>query len=171
MLYLSCSIFTDVKCGLFIKVLSARFLCCQSTLSSLSLMSKSVRRYLETLWASCSPTMFQSVLLFSFLFLFFWGGLFVWFFFFWPCHVAFGILVPWPGVKPVPPAVEAQSLNHRATREVPLNGFNIQFSILFFHFLDSVLWGIKVLNFVGAWYIYFILLLFMLLVSYLRIHC
>ena len=29
----------------------------------------------------------------------------------WLCCVARGILVPWPGIKPVPPAVEAQSLN------------------------------------------------------------
>ena len=29
------------------------------------------------------------------------------------------ILVPWPGIKPVPPAMEAQSLNHWTTREVP----------------------------------------------------
>ena len=41
------------------------------------------------------------------------------FFFFWPCHVTFGILVPQPGIEPVPPAVEAQSLNHWTAREVP----------------------------------------------------
>ena len=29
------------------------------------------------------------------------------------------ILFPWPGIKPVPPAVEAQSLNHWTTRKVP----------------------------------------------------
>ena len=29
----------------------------------------------------------------------------------WPCCVACGILVPWPGIKPVLPAVEARSLN------------------------------------------------------------
>ena len=28
----------------------------------------------------------------------------------WPCHVACGVLVPQPGIKPVPPAVEAWSL-------------------------------------------------------------
>ena len=33
-------------------------------------------------------------------------------------YVACGILVPWPGIKPVPPAVEAQSPNHWITREV-----------------------------------------------------
>ena len=42
------------------------------------------------------------------------------FFFFLPYCVAYGILVPWPGIKPVPPAVEAQSLNHWIAREVPL---------------------------------------------------
>ena len=32
---------------------------------------------------------------------------------------ACGILAPRPGMEPVPPAVEAQSLNHWTTREVP----------------------------------------------------
>jgi len=40
-------------------------------------------------------------------------------FIFWPQHVAFRILVPQPGIEPVSPEVEAQSLNHCATREVP----------------------------------------------------
>ena len=35
------------------------------------------------------------------------------------CHTACSMLVPLPGSKPVPPAVEAQSLGHRTTREVP----------------------------------------------------
>ena len=34
-------------------------------------------------------------------------------------RVARGILVPQPGIEPVPPAVEVQSLNHWTTREVP----------------------------------------------------
>ena len=33
--------------------------------------------------------------------------------------MACGILVPQPGIEPVPPAVEAQSLKHWTTREVP----------------------------------------------------
>ena len=33
--------------------------------------------------------------------------------------MACGILVPWPGIEPVPPAVEVQSLNYWTTREVP----------------------------------------------------
>ena len=33
--------------------------------------------------------------------------------------MACGILVPQPGIKPVPLAMEAQSLNHWTTREVP----------------------------------------------------
>ena len=31
-----------------------------------------------------------------------------------------GILVPQPGIKPMPPAVEVWSLNHWTTREVPV---------------------------------------------------
>ena len=33
--------------------------------------------------------------------------------------MAGGILVPQPGIEPVPPAVEVRSLNHRTAREVP----------------------------------------------------
>ena len=39
--------------------------------------------------------------------------------FFWPCHVACGILVPQRGVEPVPPAVEVWSPNYWTTREFP----------------------------------------------------
>ena len=35
------------------------------------------------------------------------------------CHPACGILVPQPEIGPVPLAVEAWSLNHWTTREVP----------------------------------------------------
>ena len=40
-------------------------------------------------------------------------------FFFWLDHAACGILVLWPGILPVPPAVEAWSLNHWTAREIP----------------------------------------------------
>ena len=39
---------------------------------------------------------------------------------FWLCHPACGILVPWPGIEPMHPAMEVWSLNHRTAREVPL---------------------------------------------------
>ena len=35
-------------------------------------------------------------------------------------YTACEILVPQPGIKPMPPAVEAWSLNHWTTREVPV---------------------------------------------------
>ena len=38
---------------------------------------------------------------------------------FWPLHGAYRILVPWPGIEHMTPAVEAQSLNHWTTKEVP----------------------------------------------------
>ena len=41
------------------------------------------------------------------------------FFTFWLCCTVCGILVPRPGIKPMPPALEVQSLYHRTTREVP----------------------------------------------------
>ena len=40
---------------------------------------------------------------------------------FWPYHAACGILAPWPGVKPVPPAVKAERPTHWTTGEVPGN--------------------------------------------------
>ena len=43
----------------------------------------------------------------------------LYFIFFWPYHVAHGILVPWPGIQPTPPALRAQNLNHWTSREVP----------------------------------------------------
>ena len=58
---------------------------------------------------SCLLVQFHHPLLF-FLFLGGWRGL----------HLkACGMLVPWLGIKPAPPALEAQSLNHWTTREVP----------------------------------------------------
>nr|XP_030689033.1 solute carrier family 22 member 18 isoform X19 [Globicephala melas] len=44
-----------------------------------------------------------------------------------PCCAACGILVPQPGIEPVPPAVEARSLNHRTAREVPVMCIVIKF--------------------------------------------
>ena len=40
------------------------------------------------------------------------------FFFFWPRRVACRILVPGPGIEPMPPALGVQSLNHWTTGEV-----------------------------------------------------
>ena len=37
----------------------------------------------------------------------------------WPHSMARGILVPQPGIEPLSPAVEAQSLNHWTAKEVP----------------------------------------------------
>ena len=46
-------------------------------------------------------------------------GFFFSFFFFLAAHMACGILVLCPGIEPVLPAVEAQSLSHWNTREFP----------------------------------------------------
>ena len=48
---------------------------------------------------------------------------FFFFFSLWPRYMVCGILVPWQGIEPVPPAVEAQSPNHWTAREVPANSF------------------------------------------------
>ena len=52
--------------------------------------------------------------------------IFIIFLFIWLCPVACGILVPQPGIKPAPPALEVWSLNHWTTREVPAYIFNIK---------------------------------------------
>ena len=44
---------------------------------------------------------------------------FIYLLFFWPCHTARRILVPQPGIKPVPPAMEVWSPNHWTAREFP----------------------------------------------------
>ena len=58
-------------------------------------------------------------------------SLFLWFFsittsdfIFFPCLAACGILVPWPGIKPMPPALGAWNFSHWTIREVPvISGF------------------------------------------------
>ena len=40
-------------------------------------------------------------------------------FYFWLHHTTCGILIPQPGIKPVSPALEAQSPNHWTAKEVP----------------------------------------------------
>ena len=52
---------------------------------------------------------------FRLLVLFFGGGR--------PCHLAGGILVPRPGIKPVPPALALWGLNHQTAKEVPTGVF------------------------------------------------
>ena len=48
----------------------------------------------------------------------------------WPYHVAYGILVPPPGIKPAAPAVEAGSLNHWPAREVLAVSFIENFQVV-----------------------------------------
>ena len=44
----------------------------------------------------------------------------VYIYIYWLHHVACTILVPQPGSKSMPPAVEAWILNHWTTREIPI---------------------------------------------------
>ena len=52
---------------------------------------------------------------------------------FWPCHLAFDILVARPGIEPMPPAWEAQSPNHWTGREVPVFSSVFYFWLCFRH--------------------------------------
>ena len=58
-------------------------------------------------------------------------------FFFWQSREACGILVPRPGIQPVPPAVEAWSLNHWTTREVPTLS---NFYLIYLDFICTESW-------------------------------
>ena len=49
------------------------------------------------------------------------GQTLVWMFLFWGCHVACEILVPWPGIELVPPAMKRIRSNHCTTRKFPLD--------------------------------------------------
>ena len=53
---------------------------------------------------------------------FFFFFFFSFYFAFWLYYVVCGILVSWPGIKPVSPAVVAWSRNHWTVREVPSVG-------------------------------------------------
>ena len=74
----------------------------------------------------------------------FWGGYFL--------TVPHGILVPWLGIEPVSHVVEAQSLNHWTTREVPTLSHLLllfiffllvfEYIILFSSGLESLCWKI-----------------------------
>ena len=63
------------------------------------------------------------------------------FFFFMPRHLACGILGPQPGIEPMLPATEAQSLNQWTTGEVPHGEFLNELIVIQFiqkkHFLKS----------------------------------
>ena len=48
-----------------------------------------------------------------------WTEFWVVFFFFFAAVCRCRILVPWPGIQPMPPALGAQRLSRRPTREVP----------------------------------------------------
>ena len=55
------------------------------------------------------------------------GNIFIYLCFFWLYHPSCGILVPWPGIKPVAPAVEVQSLKPWTARGVPGKHFKISY--------------------------------------------
>lgn len=71
---------------------------------------------------------------------------FLFLFFFWPCLVAYGILVPWLVMEPMNLAFEARNLNHWTTGEIPEQTLLcIYFLLLFkahvFPFKHSKIWG------------------------------
>ena len=63
------------------------------------------------------------------------------FFFFWSSHGVCGILVPWPGIEPVPPAVEVQSLNwRRKQKRLHLEGRTLSWAGLWTLSYAQYLW-------------------------------
>ena len=78
-----------------------------------------LRSRLASSWCPFPPRTFGPALPNSVWLMFFRASPFRAVLFFRPHHVACGILVPQPGIKPTPPALEMQSLNHWTNREVP----------------------------------------------------
>ena len=70
--------------------------------------------------------------------------LFFFFLIFWSCSLACRILVPQPGIKPVPPAVEVQCINHWTTREVPMQAKSLQSCLTLCNPMDCCLPGSSV---------------------------
>ena len=67
------------------------------------------------------------------------------YFIFWLCCSACGILVPLPGIKPASSALEVQSLNHWTTREIPdLHSFLDPLSRTLCRWLFLLLWNTSV---------------------------
>ena len=62
---------------------------------------------------------------------------------FWLHYMACGISVSWPGIEPVPPAVEAWSSNHWTTREFPY--------LIYFQFILYIVWGKHPNSFFWMW--------------------
>ena len=94
-------------------------------------------------WFHYLPILFEINLISTSLVVF-WG-LEVFFFFSALPHTAYGILVPWPGIKPVPSAVEALEawhLDHQTTRAVlNLVSFILNPCWVFFSFIVLVVWN------------------------------
>jgi len=70
---------------------------------------------------------------------------------FWPWHGACEILVPWPRIEPMPPAVEARSLNHWTSREAPHH--NNRWCFLQYHswLTPYPQWGPHLHHILGLW--------------------
>ena len=75
--------------------------------------------------------------------------LFFIFIFSWTQRAGYGILVPWPGIKPVPFASEVWSLNHWITRDIPIMMYYPLYIIIIFdlltlclEFLHLCSWGV-----------------------------
>ena len=68
-----------------------------------------------------------------------------------PCHAACGILIPWPGIEPIPPALEAWSLNHWTPGKSPSFSFKSSNGWKqWTHNATSSTWHQRVLNLPGA---------------------
>ena len=70
---------------------------------------------------------------------------------FWPWHGACEILAPWPRIEPMPPAVQARSLNHWSSREAPHH--NNRWCFLQYHswLTPYPQWGPHLHHILGLW--------------------
>ena len=61
-------------------------------------------------------------------------------FFFWSCHMACGTLVSWSRIEPIPPALEAHSVNHWTSKK----------SLFLFFFFKLLTWSCRIFVAVGG---------------------
>ena len=81
---------------------------------TLSVVSFDERNFFILIYSNFSFFYYMIVAFMSILFIYL-------FIYFWPCRATCGILVPQPGIEPVPHAVEAQSPNFWTAREFPFH--------------------------------------------------
>ena len=62
---------------------------------------------------------FMYVCMYVYIYVYIYIYIYIHIYIFWPCHKAYGILAPGPGIKRTPAAVETWNFHHYFVREIP----------------------------------------------------